>query len=510
MDSRLSFSICLVLGVLAVSNATSKTVFDIQGTRVLPGSQIEEWLESDSIPHSASDSVLLSYIADYLESRLQEEGFTHARVWTRKKGKNVQVYVDEGRIHQTAIIGVGAVDAVFYRVDLRFPQDIFQQSLFDDALSRMQEKYALAGIYGEVRTSTRRVRMPFGEEVPEQELVVQVVRNEPFGWGFNIEFSPQWGLLPGVSTRHSGVMLNKDLLRSEIRIAIPYREYIVQENPTFQWVHGRGALRYRFPYWGAIKLAPGLDAVTSLSKFSRSDTADSSLLTSRTESHITAEYAVTQMLHLQLGAGTDVIGNVALGDGPLQFSAAGLYPDPPVTRFGGKLGLQLHWRPGILREDHRSSTSVVTRLYRRPRGVMLTDVESTGHLTFLTSDHEFNLNHRVVYLQGDVQFWDERYLTGSFLRTHFRRPFWTRKAIQLAAGAQWGVGGDSFQLGIFHDLSVFEDLQLGAEKIQLANGFGPSLHTLILGIFSLDVYYGVGFSPSGFGQSFVIGFKRVL
>ena len=77
-------------------------------------------------------------------------------------------------------------------------------------------------------------------------------------------------------------------------------------------------------------------------------------------------------------------------------------------------------------------------------------------------------------------------------------------------GSQWGINGNTFQLGLFHDLSLFEDLQIQKETIQFANAFGPSVHTLILGIFSLDVYYGMGFSPAGFGQSFVIGLKRVL
>ena len=125
-------------------------------------------------------------------------------------------------------------------------------------------------------------------------------------------------------------------------------------------------------------------------------------------------------------------------------------------------------------------------------------------------ENEFNIRLRGFHLKGDVQFWDERYLTGSYLRTHFREPFWVREGVQTAMGSQWGIQGDQFQLGIFHDLSVFRDRSKGGNDWALANAFGPSVHYLFFGMFSLDVFYGFGFSSLGFGQSFVLNLTRVL
>ena len=172
--------------------------------------------------------------------------------------------------------------------------------------------------------------------------------------------------------------------------------------------------------------------------------------------------------------------------------------------------MKVDFTPNMLREDHHSKLEFTPKVFRRPAGEMLTDIETRGQYVGLFLDNEVNFLVRGIYLHGDIQFWDERYLNGSYLRTHFGKPFWVREAVQTALGTQWGVRGDTLQLGVFHDLSVFRDRSEGGNAWALANAFGPSIHYLFLGIFSLDIFYGFGFSPVGFGQSFVLNLKRVL
>ena len=166
--------------------------------------------------------------------------------------------------------------------------------------------------------------------------------------------------------------------------------------------------------------------------------------------------------------------------------------------------------PSVLREDHHSFIQMTPKFSRTKSGKTLKDMEGHAQYVGLFLDNEINLRVRGLFVHGDVQFWDERYLTGSYLRTHYDRAFWVREAGQVALGTQWGIGGNQFQLGLFHDLAVFKDLANDAENWALANAFGPSVHYLFFGIFSLDVYYGLGFSPAGLGQSFVFSLKRVL
>lgn len=482
------------------------------GNRIIETPKLEKWVQFASGPRPLTPQ-LIERVVERLEKRYHERGFAYARVWCRKgdNGQTIEVAVDEGVLHRIAIIGVDAVDSILYRVDLTFPKSVFQQKLFDKALNELRDKYSLSGIYGEVRTNhQQQTRNAFGDAISQRELVVNILRTESFGWGLNVAFNPQWGLLPGVRTKHRSVFLENDRFSTQTRIAIPYREYIVQEEPTFQWVHGVLSGEYLFPFFGDVNIAPGLDMRTELSRYSREDLGARFLLTSRTDSYANISYIPSKYITWSLGIGVDIVGNIDLDGGFNLDSTAGVYPAPPVLRYAGRTALLFDFSPDVLREDHRSTLRITPKVSSTSDGKIFTDVVATSNLVVLFFDNEFRADTRLLYMHGDVRFWDERYLTGSYLRTHYPEAYWIREAGQLALSSRWGIRGDDVQLGLFHDFSVYNDRSDSTPNLAIANAFGPSFHYLFLQSFSLSVYYGMGFSSSGFGQTFSLNLKRVL
>ncbi len=287
----------LFLVLPAGSSAKSKAIVDLtlEGNKRVTSIELHKW----TTHVEGGDKTTVAFAKEVqavLLQRYRESGYPYVRVWTqiKKGGQDVTVSIDEGEIHRIVLVGVDALDGVFYRVDLHLPDRVFHTPTYNEALDVLRRKYKLPGIYGEVRNNPLRMtRNTFGESITERELIVTVVKKQRFGWGFNLAFNPRWGILPGVSTRSRSTFLRGDTLTTQARIAIPYREYLIQEEPEVQWVHGLVAADYLFPFWGQTRLAPGLEVKSELSRYSREDLDVRFVLTSRTESFFRLEFVPT-------------------------------------------------------------------------------------------------------------------------------------------------------------------------------------------------------------------------
>ena len=98
MAFRERFLILVLLLLLSPQTVESKPAFEVTGTRIIPQTEVVQWLTEASLPLRASGPVLSRYVSDFLETELQDRGFTHARVWSRFEGNVVRIQVDEGRI----------------------------------------------------------------------------------------------------------------------------------------------------------------------------------------------------------------------------------------------------------------------------------------------------------------------------------------------------------------------------------------------------------------------------
>ena len=98
--------------------------------------------------------------------------------------------------------------------------------------------------------------------------------------------------------------------------------------------------------------------------------------------------------------------------------------------------------------------------------------------------------------QGDLSE-----LAGDYLRVFFGDLYWAHRAAQIEVAYHIKLWRDWFEIGMFHDLSVFQDRISSPPTVRMMDAFGPSLHFLILDQYALGVYQGIGFAPGTFSQT---------
>ena len=118
----------------------------------------------------------------------------------------------------------------------------------------------------------------------------------------------------------------------------------------------------------------------------------------------------------------------------------------------------------------RASLELSKELWRRDQGDEISLIatygggldEGTGSLLDLNVTSQFVfypwfvdviLRQRAFSLFGDVHFWEERNLSGTYLRVFFGR--YVEHAAQLDAQIRFPLHSDNFMGGIWYDYSVF-------------------------------------------------------
>jgi hypothetical protein len=92
-------------------------------------------------------------------------------------------------------------------------------------------------------------------------------------------------------------------------------------------------------------------------------------------------------------------------------------------------------------------------------------------------------------------------LAGNDQRVFFDDLYWVHQSVQIELAYHINVWQDWFEVGAFHDLSVFDDRISSPPTLRLRDAFGPSLHFLILDPYALGIHQGIGFAPGKFSQT---------
>lgn len=440
----------------------------------------------------------------------QAQGYSYARAWfnARLEPGVLWFYVDEGRVRVT-FEGVGSIAASLLRLRLYLPNSIFQLQLLAQSLEAEKQRLDLVDIRYAVHELPGRVVTLFGDVVPERVLEISILRRESFGWSLDISLSATWGVLPEVTYSRRDLMLNDDRLWVRLGVAIPYRRYVFDTDPKTQWVHGSLEASYRLPrftFWG-LQLAPRLDSVTAFSHYARSELFLSHYYLFR-DVLVPNLVLFLPRIEATLGIGGDfaqVAFRKVVPETPGQPS-----PMPPkdinsarvLLRTTGSLLGGTPWARRDQRPALRLSVDLCFPLEAR--------LTLTGQLVIVLGRHRIVLRGRGVELAGHVPFWDDIALAGEYQRTYFGDRYWVERAIQLETGYRIRLWRDWFEVGVFHDLSVFQDPANQPKRVRVADSFGPSLHFLILDLYALGIYQGFGFAPGQFSQTISFSLNRVF
>lgn len=479
----------LRIRVTGTALVAESTVLDAIGPPPPPDADLASWGEQ------ASQRIVEAY---------HSRGYLYARAWfsaTKQPGV-LWFDVDEGRM-RVSFVGMSSITATLFRLRLDLPGGVFRKSDFERSLAEQKRAFGLRAVYYRVHELEGYEMTVFGQVVPARTLEIHVVRRESFGWALDVSVSASWGVVPSLKYSDTDLFWHDDRLVVDFDLAVPYRRYIFDAAPRFTWVHGGIAAAYRLPHFAVgpldfLGFAPRLDSSLYVSQYARADLHLSSFYLLR-EVSLANLVSTWSALELSLGLGVDLARVFSLQDAPTPAGAdpptqpSDVYSARGLTRGSAKWTSALPWA----RRDQRTFVNFVVDF------CLPLEMRSTlwGQYLVVRGRHRFFVRGRAVALFGQVPFWDDVELAGDNQRVFFGDLYWAHQAAQLELAYHIRLWRDWFELGVFHDLTAFEDRISMPAAPRLMDAFGPSLHFLILDQYALGLYQGLGFAPGRFGQT---------
>ena len=433
-------------------------------------------------------------------------GYLYARAfWVVQPDGVVWMHVDEGVMSRIVFEGTSDYQSMLMHVDLSLPLDTFHGPTVELALKELREKYGLQHVSCEVIETDELEPVPTGQEVRQHVLLIHVEQEESFGWGASVGLDSSWGLVPTGSVSVRGVAFDDDSLHADITVAVPYRRYLFDAEPKAQWVHGRLGLAWKLPTIALGALSPFVAGTVALSRNGRSDIGLESYLVLRGGAIGGLVLLPVTGLTVSLGTGVDV---VRLYDETT--SVAGGPVDDDTVRGLLQFGTEVVLTPRELRQDYRGLLQLAVVGALSEDALWLFQLVADGRELVKFGHHALIFRQHVVYMTGDVRFFDEVTVAGETMRVFFSNRWWLRETAQAEVALRLAIWGDTLGIGAFVDGAVFGDRTLPGVRATGAFGGGPSLHVLFMDLMALDVYYGFGLDRVGFEHNLSFSLQTVF
>lgn len=435
-----------------------------------------------------------------------ERGYQAARAWVlaaRDEGR-VVLRVDEGRISLMQVLGASTYEALQLQIDLRLPHDVFHRPTLDRAVAELRTKYGFSSARYKLITSDKLAYLVGTRSVPGRLLRVYVVRTESVGWDIGLRVAPLWGTVPRVSLAVPNLLEDEDRFEVEGGIAVPLRRYLTEESPKFRWIHGYVDLGYRFS-WFARRLAPEIRVQSAVSRYQRLDRNLLRYHSWRIGATLGAELRLAPMLTLSGGPAVQHIQTFDLVrvDPERVAPATG-----SVTRGGARLALEMEFDTAPPRRDLRSHARLSIAGGASPEQ-WIVRANAFGQWTLDFGELDFVVQVHGTLMEGQVRYWDEKPL-GDYLRVFFGNRYWIHRVGVVSGALRYGLWGERFKVGIFHQAAVFGDRTVTPVGVALANAFGPAVHIVLWDVFAINIYYGFGFAPAGFDHNFSLQAQTIF
>jgi len=435
-----------------------------------------------------------------------KKGYRLVRGWvSRNDDGRVCITVDEGKISRITFTGAGSIRLLMLKVDIYLPDSVYHKPTLDDAMRRIIKKYGLSNAYYRVRDLPVAIT-PFGKEVSQRMLHVYIVGRQSFGWGLDIGLNSSWGLVPAVSLAQQGLVFKDDRASVKVGVGFPYRKFLYEEQAQFEWVHGFLEGTYRPTLLASEHIEPFVEFSTTASRYRRTDIDLVSFQLFHADVLLDVRLRPAPFFNATLGLGYD---SVEVFNREMVEEDEDPPEAPAIKSFAARLKLRFESGRRALRQDLRTFLETDVRLALADSEQWVVRGGYTAQWVINFYAHNLILSSRGVMFAGTVHFWDQESLS-SYLRVFFDDRYWIEEAMQVTAELRLALFGDTFQLGVFHQGALFTDLTNNRFHAELANAFGPSVHFMVFDNFAIDVYYGFGFSPAGFGHNYNLTVAKVF
>ncbi|TNE90025.1 MAG: hypothetical protein EP330_09360 [Deltaproteobacteria bacterium] len=477
----------LLLTLLALA-ATPEDV-PIRGADSLPSAARTAAVEAgDPDPEAVLQRLLVAYEA---------AGFPAARGWVvREEGREV-LEIDEGRIDRVALMGASPYRQLLLSDNVQLAGEVLRRDRLESSLASLEAVAEVRKVSWELAEGRDLVPLASGRLVPER--VLQVALTTEVDRGLDVDFSvdPTWGFLAG-ARYDTPIAGESDHLETSALIAFPLQEYVFEQEPQLRWVHGVLEVGYRTPSLPRTQLAPRISDRLALSNYSRpyDGLLQGGVLHNAVEisldlragpliAQVGPTFEAARVAFIQMEEGAEPLGEAE-----------------PVTRMGLFVRTEWAFADRTLRADLRDALALDLTGQLTGRGLPhwrgTLRGQAVGHL----GRSLVIARGRAFYRGGDVRFFDDEPIAGRWQRVYFQGRYWSRRGAQAELGLRLPLSRD-VKLGVFHDVSAFEDAS--TELPVVINAAGPSLHVLVAGQFALDLHYGFGARPGGWSHNLSIG-----
>lgn len=499
----------LALGVAHVAQAASNADVVVHGALAMPEEVYRAYL---LIPEGTEPSpALAEVLAAQLQRFLRDSGYELA--WTRGTfvdGKMV-LELHEGLLEKIVFRGRLTFNLMRFRVALDLPRNVFNRPALERQIAELSERFGLEEPPRWELIPTQHLRHQGPQVKQTKDLLIggrELVLPQQ-DWELHLFFAdPEWSTGPGIDVRSgyfdgfevgpnyqgAGLLAQNDRWRVGLTAGLGVRQDMV--NNAFYPYFSRGTAE---ALWMSPELAPKtrmLFAVKSeLLNRQRRDLGLESYWSVGTDA--TAGVLIHPFQELSLTVGFGGQHFLVFGEQP----GANLPPREPrtLTRWRGFVhaGGEYVFDEADGRWDRRHFVALDARLWASTGNTQMGDVRGAYQKIFALGWHDVVLKARGRWLTGDVLFAFEEPV-GEYLRAVFG-DVWTRAVFGLRGEFRFSLTRDLFKVGLFVDAASYaeHDDVTGLDVARFGTAFGPGFHTLVEGLFQVDVNVSFGVLSTG-------------
>ncbi len=499
----------------------------IIGALVLPP---EVYLDMLKLPSfDRPDQATAKEIHRQLQDYLLRMGFELATVSTRVTEDGIEATINEGKIDRIIFLGQMSFQQVRFKLALVLPYEVFNRPLLDRQVRELAEQLHMPGVRWElVHTAAVDHSGPQISKLPSQmdmQMLGAEMVHERRPYEVRISFPEATGSYFGIDIKSNYV--------NGLEMGLNYvgRDLLGKGDLWYTATSGGFGLRSRliteklYPHFSRAYFEGSYLTVPILKYFKPNIWTEMNLISrQRGDLNLENYWALTADVALQL--------QVELRPG-MRFLAGGGFeyrrlfglevvpdyespPDVTVTERKRPFIRATHESvidPTVLRWDRRHTIESELRYYF-PFGTDLGFGWTDVRYQFVQPIgwHDFWVKARGHLSWGEVTFHDELSVA-ELVRGLFGAQY-VPSGATLQLEFRFSIVRDDIKIGIFHDLAIFAvplRTQNGKVAVELADGFGPSMHFLAMDMFQLDLFMAFGFRRNAnFNAAFSMQFQKAF
>jgi hypothetical protein len=442
---------------------------------------------------------------------LHRAGYELAVVRVEAQGEQLVVEVDEGRLSKVLFLGTGSLRAIQLKLKLAIPYRIFNRPNLERQLHSLKESYGLAQVRYELVVCQKVVHqgpqvddlgMLEGQQIlpPSGRYELHVhLGKQGFNSGMHLDADYDFpdGFALGLGYMGADLLFSNDRWFVEGVMGGRLRNRIDDGSTYPVLSRAKAEARWATPPLIGDGFRPALRLLSDLVSRQRSDLDVEIYYRESLEASLLLAYELMPGMLFALGGGVDyrVLFGVEMAD-----PAAAPVEDGDALRPFVDGWLRLVFDPQEPRRDRRHKIE-----FRARYNWFAGDADSIGKASYGYKKvfgfgwHDLILGSKGRWVWGEVSFDDQFSVGGGHLRGVFGNRYWVERAVDLRLEFRFSLARDIYKLSVFHDLAVFGQIDpaSGDETARVADAFGLGFHALILDLFQLDLYYGIGFTSEG-------------